>query len=844
VGFFFVEKDLRLILDARPANELFEAPPGVELLSAEGAQRLLQGCNLHLGLADVKVPAFVLGVEGQLREGRPLGRHDLASPCRGVCPMGSTWRPRAARRINESQVMEMCPRLARSPLTDRGRPPVFGPADPVGHAAHYVCVDNPGVASTSEPLVSDAVHQVVRGFDERGLLLRGSSASVEAKALGAEVSGPRWMTMVAQKRFWLIRQAINGLLRRRRLTGWAVEVLVGQCTYAGLLARGTLGVFHAVYAFMGKFYSTPAAHWLETRMALEVFRGLLIFLESDWTLQWNELVAGRVQEKAHLREVAAGPLAAKDGGLPAARRGAREAALIAAGFRRDGGGERRLAGAGDDAELAAAWEADPGFPEVPAAGLASSRWRAKQVPRWRFEEGILIKEARALAMGIRRIAQSVFGAACRQLILSDSMLTDAPAGAAGAGAGRGEAPAAAAVCSDERRADPDAAPPEDIVGGPADWQRQIVADSDGDSSTSDEQQAAQADERREKELLRRAAKRKKTNGAEALQDSAAADGQTFLERRSVFAPARRRCGLELDAFLEFCDTEPHRPLRSPAQVDEALVDYMNALVFSGHESSKGDQAMAGLMYGFTEYSKQGESKTPRAWLPPGLAQAGAGAEPPGLAVGALARAGLAHGERRRWSLLLFPDNKPLRSKTGLADVGVMLDSGWFQCAAPIFRELAQGAPEEKAWDFSCPQFLKMFRMALQDLGVEQHIVPYQARHSGPRVDVARHCAMLQEIQKRRQWKHAKSTQRCEKAARLGQSWSLLPASLRDTLSECESRLEDTLLGKGAEVIAQSGNLTGCRGYCLHYVFVFLPRVVGRHGGLLQRDVEQNGFVQA
>ncbi len=41
VGLFFVEKDngrqLRLILDARPANELFLPPPGVSLLLRLGA---------------------------------------------------------------------------------------------------------------------------------------------------------------------------------------------------------------------------------------------------------------------------------------------------------------------------------------------------------------------------------------------------------------------------------------------------------------------------------------------------------------------------------------------------------------------------------------------------------------------------------------------------------------------------------------------------------------------------------------------------------------------------------------------------------------------------------------
>ena len=376
----------------------------------------------------------------------------------------------------------------------------------------------------------------------------------------------------------------------------------------------------------------------------------------------------------------------------------------------------------------------------------------------------------------------------------------------------------------------------DLQALPQAWQRRAAADSDDDCSTSDEPPAGRAGERRERELQRRASKRLRSYGAEALLDGPAAEGQSFLERRSVFAPARRRYGLELDAFLAYCGGKASRPLRTPTEVDEALVDYLNALFFQGHESSKGDQLMAGLMYRFPDFSKQGEAKTPRAWrclrgwrkLAPGRSRrAWPLALWCGLAERMVARGALpmavflltmvsgyfrpshlltltrgniiapAPGLCRWWSLLLFPDDKPLRSKTGLADVGVMLDSPWFQCAVPIFRELARGDPSERVWEFSYPQFLKMFKLAIDDLKIDQHIVPYQARHSGPSIDVARHYRPLDEIQKRGQWKHAKSMQRYEKAARLGQSWSLLPRGLRDTLTGCEHRLGDILLGRSA-----------------------------------------------
>ncbi|CAK0851827.1 unnamed protein product, partial [Prorocentrum cordatum] len=718
VGLFFVEKDggqrLRLILDARPANLLFEPPPGVSLLSAEGlsrvevalpdglgpwgegAERLLGSYSLRVGLADVKgcfrrlrlpgwlseyfclpvVPAYLLGAEGQIWEGRTLERHDLVSPCWAVFPMGFTWSLWAAQRINECQTSSICSQLRESPLTDRGRPPVFGPSVPKDRVSHYVYVDNLGVASTDEPIVTDAIAQLVEGFDQRGLLLHGSSVGAEVEALGAEVSGALWRTRVTQKRFWLIRQALNGLLRRRRLAGWAVEVLGGHCAFAGLLSRGTLSVFLTVYAFMRKSCAEPSVLWLEARQELETFRGLLIFLESDWTLQWNDLVVatdssleagagsttrwprslvaevGRVQERARFREPAAVETDGAAGAAPAARRGARDAALEAAGFWRDADGEWRLAeGAIDDDEQAAAWEAGPSFPEVPAAGLASNRWRTKQVQRWRFEGGILIKEARALVMGVRRIAQSVFGAAFRQLILSDNMSvvlsfnrSRAKEFALLVQVRRFQAYCLAKnlnvsvrtprgpqllprLTAAQRAQDwqtrlslvelsPAPRLPgheRDLQALPQDWSRPIVAGSDDGSSASDDRQVVPAGEMREREPQKKAARRRRAYGAEASQGSTAVAGQTFLERRSVFGPARNRCARELEASLDYCDQGPPRALTTASEMDEAMVDYMNHLSFEGPESAKGDQVMAGLMYRFPGFSKQGKAKTPRAW---------------------------------------------------------------------------------------------------------------------------------------------------------------------------------------------------------------------------------------
>ena len=55
--------------------------------------------------------------------------------------------------------------------------------------------------------------------------------------------------------------------------------------------------------------------------------------------------------------------------------------------------------------------------------------------------------------------------------------------------------------------------------------------------------------------------------------------------------------------------------------------------------------------------------------------------------------------------------------------------------------------------------------------------------------------MLSEVQKRGHWATVRSLQRYEKAARLGESWDLLPSSLQAVLEACEAALEDILLGR-------------------------------------------------
>ena len=132
---------------------------------------------------------------------------------------------------------------------------------------------------------------------------------------------------------------------RRKVTGWALEVILGHCTFVGLCNRSLLTVFHTVYGFVRENYLLAMPLWYECRQELSTFRDLMIFLESPWWQQWSPRVlqsdssldgyatsvatwpigmvqeAGRTSERCRFRKLGS--------------HSARESALELAGFYRD-----------------------------------------------------------------------------------------------------------------------------------------------------------------------------------------------------------------------------------------------------------------------------------------------------------------------------------------------------------------------------------------------------------------------------------------------------------------------------------------------------------------------------
>ena len=472
ISVFFVWKSnktkLRMITDARCANRLFKDAPPVSLMTSEGLGRVelemgvaaLEDTSLfdhlvvHLGLSDVKdcfhrmrvprwlsryfcweaVPAKVVGLTGETVDGKTLGPLDPVWPCAGSLCQGFSWSLYFAQKANEQMCKSVDLLREASLVHDRGPPVVLrvGQVDQSTETHYYVYVDNLGVLHFDQQLVANALKALQKAFDGAGLVLHGSEVSSGGTvALGTLIEGNRLRTRLNPTRMWRLHHAIHGLLQRQRCSGRSLEVLVGHCTFCGLMNRRSLSCFHTVYKFIQRHYDEAAVIWHSVREELQAFCGCLFLLVQSWDRQWNELVsssdaslsgygichswwprekvaeAGRRLERTRFKRVSSHK--------------ARESALQAAGFTQDLGQWVPTQRITLDRLADEGWEVDHSFPEVPSAGLRREMWKPVLWGKWSHPEGILLLEARTVLKSLMRIAHTRYGHSIRQLVLCDNM---------------------------------------------------------------------------------------------------------------------------------------------------------------------------------------------------------------------------------------------------------------------------------------------------------------------------------------------------------------------------------------------------------------------------------------
>ena len=467
IGVFAVAKKngtQRLILDCRPANRLFVAPPGVDLLTGEGLARLeidldcdfsiaeaLEYLRLALGVADVSDCFHRLRFGDELKElkkffayppllaselgiteldGEKVAPETLLYPLAESLPMGWSWSLFFAQAINSYQLARSLVGVKPLVMSDRGLPLVFRPGQPGITVGSYVYVDNLGVMSDDPALVSREIQGVQKHFNGLGLDIHELEVNdVLGVALGIAVHVGEFETRTEHHRWWTLKVALTALLQRQKVAGWEVELYLGHMTFVGLMSREVLSCFHTVYRFIQSAYWTREPLWPSVRAELVGFLGLMIFLRSSWTRSWLPMVyqtdaspsgfgvatswwsRARVADVGRVLERRRYKLGASQ---------AREHAAAAAGFSLDvvtGLITSDEPEAGKDHR----WEVDPSFPEVPADMLNAEHWKLVLADRWLRDDGILILEARAVLKAALRVAHSTHGRHCHVVILVDNM---------------------------------------------------------------------------------------------------------------------------------------------------------------------------------------------------------------------------------------------------------------------------------------------------------------------------------------------------------------------------------------------------------------------------------------
>ena len=279
-------------------------------------KHVLERGDLHFGLSDGKgafhrlrqplwlaeyfcvrpLEARHLGLAGAELQGRVLRPHDKVYPIPGSLCMEFTWSLYFCQVLNETLAGSV-PRLLHSEIIcDRGAATVFSlegakRPDDSEEARHYVYVDNLGIVSPHQPIARDSLQEMDKEFSSRGLPLHPGEVAGEVKALGVELDGISLCARITSTRFHKVRQAIRSALKRRRISGRILEVIVGHATYCSLTRRPLLSIFNAEYKFIQSCYFAPVPLWESVRQELSIFAGAMLLLRSDWWRSWSPHVA-------------------------------------------------------------------------------------------------------------------------------------------------------------------------------------------------------------------------------------------------------------------------------------------------------------------------------------------------------------------------------------------------------------------------------------------------------------------------------------------------------------------------------------------------------------------------
>ena len=143
--------------------------------------------------------------------------------------------------------------------------------------------------------------------------------------------------------------------------------------------------------------------------------------------------------------------------------------------------------------------------------------------------------------------------------------------------------------------------------------------------------------------------------------------------------------------------------------------------------------------------------------------------------------------KQHWSLLLHPSERRERSKVGLADESILLNSSLLPWLGPAVRQLKTSS--NYLIDITYYELVQSWQQALKGIGLaKDHAVLYQLRHSGPSHDRYHNLRPLAEVKQRGRWMADSTMRRYEAHARLNQEFHDLPKAIQKQCLQAEAIL--------------------------------------------------------
>jgi hypothetical protein len=383
-GVFGVPKDggqIRLIINAIPANTQFQEPPKVELPTPDLLTHLSVHSNSSLYVAKVDLdnfyhrlrlpdwlcPYFALPSVPASEFGLgPIGT--MIHPCCVTLPMGWSHSVYVAQMAHEHFIN------THTSLSLSRRIMSNGPKD-FNELTHQIYIDDLNLFGYDKDEVARAQDEYIKAVTDFGLIVKSSKVvkpcSTGVECLGLVVHGEKHTVGLSQAKLVSLCQLTADILSKGVCTGWFLSHLIGKWTWACLVFRPSLAIFGAVYRFIEKSGHVPFIIWPSVRRELNCLIGIAPLLFSQLDVNWYSKTMATDASMSGLGVVATSSV----------------------------------------------------LDQVDSETISTQRWITIVSAPWRNPEHINVLEIRAVSTAIRWVLSHPHSICCRLHLLCDSSVT-------------------------------------------------------------------------------------------------------------------------------------------------------------------------------------------------------------------------------------------------------------------------------------------------------------------------------------------------------------------------------------------------------------------------------------